>query len=109
MAMSPRSKLVVVPVLKGFDSLGEMEKLAKLVDMKIDFNRVEVLNEYHFGGYAKTSRDLDVFVDSFNRHYPFNIEPIYTGKVMFAMQAFVEKIKGNKKALFVHTGGLYNI
>lgn len=109
MAMSPRSKLVVVPVLKGFDSLGEMEKLAKLVDMKIDFNRVEVLNEYHFGGYAKTSRDLDVFVDSFNRHYPFNIEPIYTGKVMFAMQAFLAKIKGNKKALFVHTGGLYNI
>ena len=109
MAMSPRSKLVVVPVLKGFDSLGEMEKLAKLVDMKIDFNRVEVLSEYHFGGYAKTSRDLDVFVDSFNRHYPFNIEPIYTGKVMFAMQAFLAKIKGNKKALFVHTGGLYNI
>ena len=109
MAMSPRSKLVVVPVLKGFDSLGEMEKLAKLVDMKIDFNRVEVLNEYHFGGYAKKSRDLDVFVDSFNRHYPFNIEPIYTGKVMFAMQAFLAKIKGNKKALFVHTGGLYSI
>ena len=109
MAMSPRSKLVVVPVLKGFDSLGEMGKLAKLVDMKIDFNRVEVLNDYHFGGYAKTSRDLDVFVDSFNRHYPFNIEPIYTGKVMFAMQAFLTKIKGNKKALFVHTGGLFSI
>ena len=109
MAMSPRSKLVVVPVLKGFDSLGEMEKLAKQVNLKIDFNRVEVLNEYHFGGYAKSSSELDVFVDSFNRHYPFNIEPIYTGKVMFAMQAFVAKIKGNKKALFVHTGGLYNL
>ena len=109
MAMSPRSKLVVIPVLKGFDSLGEMEKLAKQVNLKIDFNRVEVLNEYHFGGYAKSSSELDVFVDSFNRHYPFNIEPIYTGKVMFAMQAFVAKIKGNKKALFVHTGGLYNL
>ena len=109
MAMSPRSKLVVVPVLKRFDSLGEMEKLATKVNLKIDFNRVEVLYEYHFGGYAKSSRRLDVFVDSFNRHYPFNIEPIYTGKVMFAMQAYLAKIKGNKKALFVHTGGLYNL
>ena len=72
-------------------------------------NNWKLILKYHFGGYAKTSRDLDVFVDSFNRHYPFNIEPIYTGKVMFAMQAFLAKIKGNKKALFVHTGGLYNI
>jgi 1-aminocyclopropane-1-carboxylate deaminase len=109
MAMSSRSKLVVVPVLKGFDSLGEMKKLAKQVDLEIDFNRVEVLNEYHFGGYAKSNRGLDVFVDSFNRHYSFNIEPIYTGKVMFAMQAYLAKIKGNKKALFVHTGGLFNL
>ena len=109
MAMSPRSKLVVVPVLKGFDSLGEMEKLAKQVNLKIDFNRVEVLNEYHFGGYAKSSIDLDQFVHSFNGQYQFKIEPVYTGKVMFAMQSYLSKVKGNKKALFIHTGGLHNL
>ena len=109
MAMSPRSTLVVVPVLKGFDSLMEMKKLAEKVNARLDLDRVEVLADYHFGGYAKSSIDLDQFVHSFNGQYQFKIEPVYTGKVMFAMQSYLSKVKGNKKALFVHTGGLYNI
>ena len=109
MAMAPKTKLVVVPVLKGFDSVMEMKKLAEKVDMKLDEDRVEVLADYHFGGYAKSSTSLNQFVDTFNTQYQFNIEPIYTGKVVFAMQRYLAKVKGNKKALFVHTGGLYNL
>ena len=108
-AMSPRSILVVVPVLKGFDSLMEMKKLAEKVNARLDLDRVEVLAYYHFGGYAKSGIDLDQFVHSFNGQYQFKIEPVYTGKVMFAMQSYLSKVKGNKKALFVHTGGLYNL
>ena len=109
MAMAAKTKLVVVPVLKGFDSVMEMKKLAEKVDVKLDEDRVEVLADYHFGGYAKSSTSLNQFVDSFNTQYQFNIEPIYTGKVVFAMQRYLAKVKGNKKALFVHTGGLYNL
>ena len=109
MAMSPRSTLVVVPVLKGFDSLMEMKKLAEKVNARLDLDRVEVLADYHFGGYAKSSIDLDQFVHSFNGQYQFKLEPVYTGKVMFAMQSYLSKVKGNKKALFIHTGGLYNL
>jgi len=109
MAMAVCTKLVVVPVLKGFDSLLEMEKLAKKVNVKIDFNKIEVLADYHFGGYAKSERALDLFVKSFNSQSQFNIETVYTAKVMFAMNEYLAKIKGNKKALFVHTGGLFNV
>ena len=108
MAMSHRSKLIVVPVLKGFDSVKEMNKLAEKVNVKLNMDRVEVLADDHFGGYAKSSKVLDQFVDSFNLQYQFNIEPIYTGKLMFAMQSYLAKVKGKKKALFIHTGGLYN-
>ena len=109
MAMAAKTKLIAVPVLKGFDSMMEMKKLAEKVDVKVDEDRVEVLADYHFGGYAKSSTSLNQFVDSFNTQYQFNIEPIYTGKVVFAMQKYLAKVKGNKKALFVHTGGLYNL
>ena len=109
MAMAAKTKLIVVPVLKGFDSVMEMKKLAEKVDVKLDEDRVEVLADYHFGGYAKSSASLNQFVDCFNTQYQFNIEPIYTGKVVFAMQRYLAKVKGNKKALFVHTGGLYNL
>ena len=111
MAMAAKTKLIVVPVLKGFDSVKEMKKLAEKVNVKIHEDRIEVLADYHFGGYAKSSTSLDQFVDSFNTNtqYQFNIEPVYTGKVMFAMQNYLAKVKGKKKALFVHTGGLYNL
>tara|TARA_B100001287_G_scaffold225876_1_gene195486 strand:- start:10703 stop:11506 length:804 start_codon:yes stop_codon:yes gene_type:complete len=109
MAMDSKTKLVVVPVLKGFDSVMEMKKLAEKVNVKLDENRVEVLADYHFGGYAKSSTILNQFVNRFNFQNQFNIEPTYTGKVMFAMQSYLSKIKGNKKVLFVHTGGLFNI
>jgi 1-aminocyclopropane-1-carboxylate deaminase len=109
MAMNACTKLVVVPVLKGFDSLLEMVELAKKVDVNIDFNRVEVLANYHFGGYAKSERALDKFVKSFNSQSKFNIEPVYTAKAMFAMNEYLSKVQGKKKALFVHTGGLFNV
>ena len=109
MAMATQSKLIVVPVLKGFDGLREMKNLAKNANLSIDYSRVEVLCDYHFGGYAKSNKGLNEFVKSFNREHKFNIEQIYTGKVMFAMQDYLGSVKGNKKALFVHTGGLYHL
>jgi 1-aminocyclopropane-1-carboxylate deaminase len=98
MAMNACTKLVVVPVLKGFDSLLEMVELAKKVDVNIDFNRVEVLANYHFGGYAKSERALDKFVKSFNSQSKFNIEPVYTAKAMFAMNEYLSKVQGKKKS-----------
>ena len=109
MAMSSRSRLVAVPVLKGFNGLSEMKYLAKKVNLNVDLSRVEVLQDYHFGGYAKSNKVLSEFIESFNGQHKFNIEQVYTGKVMFAMHNFLKGVTGNKKALFVHTGGLYHL
>ena len=109
MAMSSQSKLVAVPVLKGFDGLSEMRDLAEKVNLSVDLSRVEVLQDYHFGGYAKSNKVLSEFIEYFNGQHKFNIEQVYTGKVMFAMHNFLKGVTGNKKALFVHTGGLYHL
>ena len=63
----------------------------------------------HFGGYAKSNKVLSEFIESFNGQHKFNIEQVYTGKAMFAMHNFLKGVTGNKKALFVHTGGLYHL
>lgn len=104
-------KLIVVPVLKGFDALGEMKNLLR-DDEK--FSKVQhkiiVLDDFHFGGYAKGTNELNLFIEEFNSLNNFRIEPIYTGKAMYALKEFIESNKfiENKKVLFVHTGGLNN-
>ena len=107
-AMSKRSKLVVVPVLKGYDTIYEMERLAKKAGICLDSNRVEVLDQYHFGGYAKSNDTLDDFTSRFNALEQFQIEPTYTAKVLYALNDYLKKQKGVKKVLFVHTGGLFH-
>jgi len=103
------SKLIVVPVLKGFDSKSEMKALigASLFDAFEE--KLIVLDEFHFGGYAKTTNDLLNFISDFNNQNVFDIEPVYTGKAMFALvQYLISNNVKNKKVLFVHTGGLSN-
>jgi 1-aminocyclopropane-1-carboxylate deaminase len=102
--------MIVVPVLKGFDSILEMKSLlgndCQFENLK---EKVIVLDQFHFGGYAKTNAELDLFVEQFNEMNDFSIEPVYTGKVIYALSKWLKSINRdkNKKVLFVHTGGLH--
>jgi 1-aminocyclopropane-1-carboxylate deaminase len=107
--LTESQKMIVVPVLKGFDSIQEMNSLLgddfQFENLK---EKVIVLDQFHFGGYAKTNAELNLFVEKFNEMNDFCIEPIYTGKVIYALSEWIKSINidKNKKVLFVHTGGL---
>ena len=49
------------------------------------FEQVKVLDQHHHGGYAQTSPDLMDFIKTFNNTLQFQIEPTYTGKVLYAL------------------------
>jgi 1-aminocyclopropane-1-carboxylate deaminase len=108
--LTESQKMIVVPVLKGFDSILEMKSLlgndCQFENLK---EKVIVLDQFHFGGYAKTNAELDLFVEQFNEMNDFSIEPVYTGKVIYALSKWLKSINRdkNKKVLFVHTGGLH--
>ena len=101
------SKLIVVPVLKGFNSELEMSSIIGVDEFQKIKNKILILNEFHFGGYAKTDTLLNDFILDFNNQNSFEIEQTYTGKAFFALAYFLRKNNiYNKKVLFVHTGGL---
>lgn len=105
------AKLIVVPVLKGFDVLQEMRTLLQ-DDMLFEKIRSKllILDSYHHGGYAKTSPELLSFIDEFHEHNNFQIEPVYTGKVFYALNDVLTKEKemfSGKSVLVVHTGGVW--
>ena len=52
-SLNQKTKLLVVPVLRGFNAIKEMETLATHCMRPFDKNPVEALNDFHFGGYAK--------------------------------------------------------
>jgi 1-aminocyclopropane-1-carboxylate deaminase len=101
------AQLIVVPVLKGFNSKMEMTSIIGEMEFKKIENQLIVLDDFHFGGYAKTDAILDEFIKDFNGQNSFEIESTYTGKAMYGLMNFLKsKNIRNKKVLFVHTGGL---
>jgi 1-aminocyclopropane-1-carboxylate deaminase len=111
-SVSEKTKVHVVPVLKGFDSLGEMR--AKLNYSGIDasvyeemLGRVVVCDQYHFGGYGKYNDKLLKTMEEFFLQTRVPLDPVYTGKVINALLDRIEKgLHDGEKILFIHTGGI---
>jgi 1-aminocyclopropane-1-carboxylate deaminase len=97
-------KILGFPALKG-DFL--QKDICKFVQNK----NWELINEYHFGGYAKVTKELIQFLNNFYNEYGIPLDPVYTGKMVFGV---MDRIKQNyfpehSKILLLHTGGLQGI
>jgi len=67
--------------------------------------------DYHFGGYAKTDKELISFIKRFVTDTGILIEPVYTGKMLYAIYDLAGKgyFKSGSKILAIHTGGLLGL
>ena len=74
-----------------------------------DFAPWGMLESYHFGGYAKTTPDLLKFSEGFTDSTGVPLEPVYTGKLFYALAKEVERgsISPGDEILAIHTGGIY--
>ncbi|GBL05551.1 D-cysteine desulfhydrase, PLP-dependent enzyme [Glaciecola sp. KUL10] len=102
-------KVIGVAVLKGE---GYLESLVSQLLPKgvIDEarNHWQIEHNFHHGGYAKTSPELDEFINAFSNTTEIDVEKVYSAKCMFAIHSYITRdiIKPNSKILFLHTGGL---
>lgn len=100
----PNQKILGFSALKG-DFLNEdISKFAKQENW-------ELIDEYHFGGYAKINAELVAFVNEFNAVNGIPLDPIYTGKMLFGIMDMIKRgyFPKNSKILVIHTGGLQGI
>lgn len=65
-------------------------------------------SEYHFGGYAKYTQILIDFIWEFYESFGIALDPIYTGKMMYAVWDLIKKghFPTGSKILAIHTGGI---
>ena len=63
--------------------------------------------DYHFGGYAKTTDELNNFCKLFYEKNEVLTEPVYTGKLFFGLYDLTKKdfFKRGSTIVAVHTGG----
>lgn len=97
-------KVIGFPALKGDFLEEDIRKYAKN-------NRWELNLDYHFGGYAKIDKVLIQFMNFFLENTKIQLDPVYTGKMLFGLYDLIEKgfFPNGSKILAIHTGGLQGI
>ena len=100
------SKTHIIPVIKGADAL--RDDIQNLLGHNQPFS---FHTDYHFGGYAKTSPELFAFIQEFSQATGILLDPVYTGKMLYAIFDKVKKgyFKPNETILAIHTGGLFGL
>jgi 1-aminocyclopropane-1-carboxylate deaminase len=99
----PKAVVHGVSVLKGGDFI-----LDAVESLNPNLTNIKLHTDYHFGGYAKTKAPLIEFIKGFCSNTGLLIEPVYTGKVFYALMDLIEKdyFVSEEKILIIHTGGL---
>ncbi|BDX05651.1 1-aminocyclopropane-1-carboxylate deaminase [Planctobacterium marinum] len=68
----------------------------------------QIMHEFHHGGYAKSNAELEQFCRQFSEKSTIPVEPVYSGKLFFALQQLLNQgyFKPQSKVAILHTGGL---
>lgn len=70
--------------------------------------RWRILHDYHCGGFARVNAALREFILAFEATHSIGLEPVYTGKMLFAIHQLREcgEWSTDTPVLAIHTGGL---
>jgi 1-aminocyclopropane-1-carboxylate deaminase len=95
-----------VPVLKNGDFL--KNEIDGFLTESAEYN---LHTEYHFGGYGKVTDELIQFIKQFVASTGILIEPVYTGKMLYALYDLAAKkyFKPGSRILAIHTGGIWGL
>lgn len=117
LSLSKNQQAIGFPALKGGDFLNK--EIANLINSFNTYynskfhppaggSNFELITDYHFGGYAKTTPELFNFVSDFFKRHCIQLDYIYTGKMIYGIFDLIRKnyFKSGNSILVIHTGGL---
>jgi 1-aminocyclopropane-1-carboxylate deaminase len=102
--VSPNQHVLGFPALKG-------DFLKKEIKALTPRDNWTLVTDYHFGGYAKMSKELVGFINDFKQVTGIPLDPVYTGKMMFGILDMIStaRFSEGSRILAIHTGGLQGI
>ena len=102
--MNGRKNVLGFSVLKGGGFLNDEVKSWS----GNSFDNWSIVEDYHFGGYGKTTKELIDFIAEMENLHQLPLDQVYTAKMMFGIFDLVQKgfFKKGSTILALHTGGL---
>jgi 1-aminocyclopropane-1-carboxylate deaminase len=105
-AANPQQQVIGISTMKNNMSLEN--EISALLDEKDKQKKFTIVHDYHFGGYAKHTKELLLLMnETWNEHH-LPTDFVYTAKVFFAIKNLIQenKIQHSSRVLMIHTGGL---
>lgn len=101
--LKSHQQAVGFPVLKNGSFLSDEIRRLTSADFQL-------MTDYHFGGYAKTTPELIQFVKDFYAEHRILLDYVYTGKMMYGILHLIAKnhFPPESVIIAVHTGGVMN-
>lgn len=95
-----------IPVFKNGEFI--KDEIARFLTAPADYH---LHITYHFGGYGKTDERLIEFIKQFVAGTGIVIEPVYTGKMLYALHdlAATGYFKPGSRILAIHSGGIWGL
>jgi len=101
-------EVIGVSALKGADDLPSRVRSLLSESGYSDSGRWRIEHEYHCGGFARANAELKSFMLECEAADGPPLEPVYTGKALFALRDMVinGRLSATEPITFIHTGGL---
>lgn len=107
----------IAPYITGIAVLKEANYLVDNINILLQQAAIkatgpwQLQTEFHGGGYAKVSTQLLDFCHTFEQHTRIPIEPLYTGKMFYALFELIKQdyFKEGDHIIALHTGGLQGL
>jgi len=98
-----------IPVLKNAGYL--KQDIISLLDDEQKNPNWRFIEGYHFGGYGKIKPELLIFIEEFYRTCDIRLEPIYSGKMVYAIFDLIAQdyFPRGSHIVLLHTGGLQGL
>lgn len=99
----PYKKVIGFSSLKGNFMEEEVKRL-----VGNHFSNWWMMNDYHFGGYAKFNTELLSFMHSFEKEFSVPLEQVYAAKMFYGIMELTKKnyFPKGSSILLLHAGGL---
>jgi 1-aminocyclopropane-1-carboxylate deaminase/D-cysteine desulfhydrase-like pyridoxal-dependent ACC family enzyme len=112
-ALKEGQHAIGIPVLKGASYLNEeiddlLTNYAGSEKAAVAKSKLEMIHDYHFGGYAKITSALIDFMNEFYARHGIKTDAVYSGKSLYALFDLIKNdhFEKGQKIIFYHCGGL---
>ncbi len=95
----------------GFPAVKNMTDIESRINTLLgerEHNNLRIIYGYHFGGYAKATNDLIIFMNKFYEEYKVPLDFVYTAKMMYGLweKINLKYFPAGSNIICLHTGGL---